>query len=755
MSRSALEYSLGETFGGNGRLLVHYNFSGLSGRHMGSDFDTQYTTIFENCDPAINTGVFSGRVTDSLRSSIALSKKFTTGIFLDNNQANLSGSNIMVSGTTDIPFSKSSTLFDFEFNGSVSNGILFGSMKKLSTEFEGEVYTGASGYNLGINDRGKLFYQGFNQNGDFIKTANSIELSKRNVVSFSVGSNSLSIARHDLLNNETQREDFVLNTNVISSNDKFYLGGAPEYFRGGPNGPSGEFKTLDVSLNSFSLFSGYIPASEMLGMASGVVGDYFFNAGTAVTKKEITGYLQTTVFKTGITGYTFEDTGSIYISTGRYMRTGSFGNASTKNTGEGERYFVYNLFNESGVYNFNKEEVGALYTAGGSGYQYTPTGEGAFATLGLRDIDVAVTEYAYEAFGSSGTPALEVTLYGANEQTGVLSEVSGVIQTPQFRTVESVPALPTSGITMGGSASFFKKDYAYYLGHRFIAAGTTTNSEFFTGIYDSVMSTGTHQISGAHADHTLDKLNLDVVGGIDGSFFYDRSKSTGQREVRLVSNGQTLFQEEPLTTEAIGQTVYAILTGDFFTKGEDAAPIERSQLFFDPLTPHKPRYLMGFDVVTGGMFAGTGDLGLSLNKSISGKYSTAEPEEFEYFINGIKVYSGDGVGLANGVGGTQGWQVGFGTSPLIGGFVDSNNKNNFKYTAYKKAPNTISVTGSSPEVFGTGFIEGRTKYYVNGVNNPQENYIELYTGVNIIKKDIGCTISGSLINLKSGSKLLL
>ena len=154
MSRSALEYSLGETFGGNGRLLVHYNFSGLSGRHMGSDFDTQYTTIFENCDPAINTGVFSGRVTDSLRSSIALSKKFTTGIFLDNNQANLSGSNIMVSGTTDIPFSKSSTLFDFEFNGSVSNGILFGSMKKLSTEFEGEVYTGASGYNLGINDRG-------------------------------------------------------------------------------------------------------------------------------------------------------------------------------------------------------------------------------------------------------------------------------------------------------------------------------------------------------------------------------------------------------------------------------------------------------------------------------------------------------------------------------------------------------------------------------------------------------------------------
>ena len=127
--------------------------------------------------------------------------------------------------------------------------------------------------------------------------------------------------------------------------DKFYLGGAPEYFRGGPNGPSGEFKTLDVSLNSFSLFSGYIPASEMLGMASGVVGDYFFNAGTAVTKKEITGYLQTTVFKTGITGYTFEDTGSIYISTGRQMRTGSFGNASTTNTGEGERYFVYNLFN--------------------------------------------------------------------------------------------------------------------------------------------------------------------------------------------------------------------------------------------------------------------------------------------------------------------------------------------------------------------------------------------------------------------------
>ena len=47
--------------------------------------------------------------------------------------------------------------------------------------------TGAKGYNLGINDRGNLFYQGFSDEGDFIYTANSIELAKRNIIGFSMG----------------------------------------------------------------------------------------------------------------------------------------------------------------------------------------------------------------------------------------------------------------------------------------------------------------------------------------------------------------------------------------------------------------------------------------------------------------------------------------------------------------------------------------------------------------------------------------
>ena len=758
MSRSALEYSLDEVFGGNGRLLAFYDFSGLSGRHMTSDFESQYTTIFENCDPAVNTGILSGRVTDSLRDSIAESKKFTTGIFLANNKANLSGSNIMVSGTTDIPFSKTSTLFDFEFNGEVSDGILFGSLEKTSTTFEGETYSGASGYNVGINDRGKLFYQGFGQNGDLIKTANSIDLSKRNVVSFSLGGNFLTIARYDLLNNQIQKEDFPINTSFISSNDEFYLGGSPQYFRGGPNGPSGEFKTTDISLSSFCFFSGYIPSSAMFSMASGVVGDYFSDEGTATTKQQITGYLQTTVFKTGITGYDYQDTGSIYLSTGRYMRTGSFGDAGTVASGEGDRYFRYSLFNESGINIFNKEEVGILHSANGSGYQYTPTGEDAFATLGLRNIDEAVTEYLYEEFGSSGTATAEVTLYSANILTGVLSEISGVIQTPQFQTVTASPATPTSGIRLGGSSSLFKKDYIYYLGQRFVGLGTYTHG--YTGVYDSVMSTGTHQISGSYAKQygtdTFNAFNLDVMGGRDGIFFYNRNLSSGHREVKLVSNGQTFFQERPLTTQTPNETVFSITTGDFFTKGNDAPIIERGKLFFADSTPHNPRDLMSFDVVTGGIFAGTGDFGLSLNSGISGQYQVSQFNDYDYFLNGIKVYSGDGVGIAVGVGTTQGWQVGFAVGQTAaGGVVTNHNKNNFKYTAYKKNPRTISVTGQSPEIFGTGFIEGRTKYYINGVNNPPENYLELYTGVNIIKRDLGCSISGGMTNLKSGDSLSL
>ncbi|HCT53422.1 MAG TPA: hypothetical protein DF712_13290, partial [Balneola sp.] len=80
-----------------------------------------------------------------------------------------------------------------------------------------------------------------------------------------------------------------------------------------------------------------------------------------------------------------------------------FFGASTVNTGEGDRYFLYRSFDDalsaSGVKTFVKEEVGYLHP--NSGYQYLPTGENAFDTLGLQNVDGAVTKYI-EQRGVSG-----------------------------------------------------------------------------------------------------------------------------------------------------------------------------------------------------------------------------------------------------------------------------------------------------------------------------------------------------------------
>ena len=469
MSQSGIQHTLTETLGGTDRLLVFYDFSGMSTRSIGTinvaggNFDS----VIENCDPAVNTGVYSGVLLGTTKSSPSTSRGKAVE-FLANDQLSLFNTNVHVTGTNNIPYSNTASILDFEFDKEVGDGVLFGSLEKTSSVVNGETITGARGYNVGLTDRGHIFYQGFDNNGDFIHTANSIELSERNIISFSVGNNSLTLARFDYLNNKIQQETFGLNNSFIANNSGFFLGGTKQYFRGTNDG---EFRTArNIKLNSFSLFSGFLPASALFSIGSGVVGDYFEDTQAAVTRKELTGYNQTVVYKTGITGYDYENTSSINISTGRYMLTGSYFGASSVNTGEGDRYFIYRSFDDalsdSGVKTFVKEEVGALYGAEGSGYQYTPTGDTrAFDTLGLRDIDVAVNEYV-EQRGLSGAATVAVKLYESRFITGVTSGISGVKQVPAYRTVVERPALPQSGVRMGGNADLLKKNFIFFINER-------------------------------------------------------------------------------------------------------------------------------------------------------------------------------------------------------------------------------------------------------------------------------------------------
>ena len=266
-------------------------------------------------------------------------------------------------------------------------------------------------------------------------------------------------------------------------------------------------------------------------------------------------------------------------------------------------------------------------------------------------------------------------------------------------------------------------------------------------IYDTVISTGGASISGCSSSELGTNIfplsNNEAVGSQD-RFFYQRSITTGQRDLQLFLNGQTLLQEIPITGRATNKIVYQIETGDFFTKPTGVDVLEQSRLNFVSSTPAASTSNVFYNVVTGGIFAATGDLGASLKSSIQGRYASSYFTDYDYFLNGQKVYSGVGIGVSAGSDGT-GFIPFFGVGLTYGGVVTADNKNEFKYTAYRKPVRTCKETGSGPDFLNeTGFIEGRTNYYINGIQQSPESYLEIFSGVSMIKSGVSANISGEL-----------
>lgn len=271
-------------------------------------------------------------------------------------------------------------------------------------------------------------------------------------------------------------------------------------------------------------------------------------------------------------------------------------------------------------------------------------------------------------------------------------------------------------------------------------------------IYDSVIFTGDNTISGCSSSglntDNFNLLNKDAAGSQE-ILYYDNKISLEDRRFQLSVNGQTLAQEVPITGLAINEISYQINTGDFFIKNEVINPIDRSRLFFDQSTPVNSLDNVYYNIVSGsGIILATGDFGESLKTSITNGIGTTfiAFNDCDYFLNGQKVYSGVGVGVS--VGTEANFIPLFGgagsEAQNVGGVVTTENQDQFKYSAYKKRFRSDSITGVNPDIFGSGFIEKRTNYYINGVSELQSNYLELYTGVTIIKSGENALISGSI-----------
>tara|TARA_A200000159_G_C7290639_1_gene325567 strand:- start:275 stop:1162 length:888 start_codon:yes stop_codon:yes gene_type:complete len=276
-------------------------------------------------------------------------------------------------------------------------------------------------------------------------------------------------------------------------------------------------------------------------------------------------------------------------------------------------------------------------------------------------------------------------------------------------------------------------------------------------IYDSVVTTGKVSISGCYsADMGADIVEKSNVEAINtaSDFYYDRDLTTGfnfdtgRSSIRLALNGQTLQQEIPQETGTINQSIYQIFTGDFFTKKESAPILEKTTINFDATVPAKATSTIVYNIITGGIFAGEKDFGRSLRTGILNSVGQNNVfTDFDYFLNGQKVYSGQGVGVFLGAefaGLTAtGFQPSFSTAANVNGVVIDERKTFFKYTASRKSKNTLSATGVSPDMKGQKFIEKRTNFYINGVEELQSNYLELYSGVRTIKSGVSATLPSS------------
>jgi hypothetical protein len=253
MSVSGIDFTINHNFTNNDNLLIYYDFTSGTGTSLA--FTSDVDAVINNQNPSINTGVFSGIIINSRAGTQAAARTYATGTFLSENKAKLSASNIKVS-TSTLSYNSLSAIFDFEFDTDnlVTGGVLFGSLDKTSQTINGEVVTGAKGYNFGITDRGHLFYQGFDKGGDFMYIASDIELSKRNIVSFSLGDDVLQISRFDYLNEKVQKHSFNIDTEFISNSDQFYLGGSNSFYRES----DGDDTSFSGFLNEFALFSGFV-----------------------------------------------------------------------------------------------------------------------------------------------------------------------------------------------------------------------------------------------------------------------------------------------------------------------------------------------------------------------------------------------------------------------------------------------------------------------------------------------------------------
>lgn len=435
-----------------------YNGIGYDENDIAFSQEQLYSGFFLNQSPATTVPRYSGAINLPEKTSNAAISSAITGYV----KSDISGADLSQATISFGPFSGDSFLRPDDYDSDVTflfstektgseDGIIFGSLRRDQFDNNGETGVYGRGFNIGLNDRNKLFFQGIDSSqGEYVLTANDIELSKKNICSVAVSPYSVTFGYYNLAADSYQEQSLLSNVKIQNTNwdEGFALGSSPTYYK------QDRFPGF---IDEFAIFSGSYDGATLKSVASGFVATGIGSSGAPSTGIFLTGYQYVPVYPTGITGYGYSVTGYKEVRT-----TGSFISTSISTSGiwvkEGDRFFTGKSV-DGGDY---VEEVGFLIKDN----IYRTTGNVAHATLGLKEVSGFLSGSSV-TYSRTTEDTGYIPLYGVSGLTGFLYEnPTGYIKTPLYKT----------GIISGSESEildfiddrigFYRSDYLYYLGDR-------------------------------------------------------------------------------------------------------------------------------------------------------------------------------------------------------------------------------------------------------------------------------------------------
>lgn len=439
---NALQILMNSYGGGTGNLMLYYDTN---------SFDViDGTGVVKNVSPASTVGNNDG----------FLEAGKDTGTLRDGNYSgiNLGYSNISIN-TFDNGFLNNNDLnwsasFLFSFTKTTpEDGILFGCLNTEIIDYYGKSGIYGRGFNIGINDRNQLFFQGVDfENGPYIVVADELELASKNLCSVSVDPYNVTFAYYDLASNDLYQQTKLTNSRVenILDSEKFYLGNSNTYYKD---------PKIEAYIDQFAILSGDYSPSVLRSIISGFVCDEVINTGAQGFSSVITGYEHTLIQETGITGYTLVQTGSKKVyQTGLFFERVTTITSTSVNIQDGYRYVTGFELANGLVYN---EELGYLYETD----LYNTTGDSAHATLGLQNEIVTINEISKNVLKYSVKQTGELPLYVVSGLTGFIGP-TGITSNPLTGPVYTEGSTGYSFQFLPNIMEGYRHDYLYYMGER-------------------------------------------------------------------------------------------------------------------------------------------------------------------------------------------------------------------------------------------------------------------------------------------------